>query len=85
MISHGGGSLIDRIGGGVIPELTADPTSPNPQQAWVLKQGGQAGGNGGVPIGLMLLITDAGQGGSATTYQFSYYTLEGTIKRVTLS
>lgn len=85
MISHGGGSLIDRVGGGVIPELAADPASPNPQQAWVLKTAGAAGSGGGLPYGLLLALTYPGVGGGAPTYQFSYETLEGTIKRVTIS
>lgn len=69
--------------GSSIPEVSTDPVSPNAQDAWVLKSGGTTGGGvitafiGGFP-----LLT-AGSGSS--TYQFSYYTNEGTIVRTTLS
>ena len=68
----------------VIPELTSDPVSPSPEQAWVLYT--FVGGSGsGSPIGLLLALTYAGGGGGTATYQFSYQTIEGPIKRVTLS
>lgn len=85
MITHGGGSLIDRVGGGVIPELTSDPASPNAQQAWVLKTGGSVGSGGGLPYGLLLALTYPGVGGGAPTYQFSYRTIENTTIRVSMS
>lgn len=69
----------------VIPELTSDPISPSPQQAWVLYTVvGGTGGNAGQPIGLLLSLTYAGSGGSSS-YKFSYQSLEGPIVRTTLS
>ena len=84
MISRGGGSLIDRANFS-IPELVADPSTPGAQSAWVLKNQGAAGGNAGFPIGLLLALTYSGSGGSATTYQLSYETLENTIIRTAMS
>ena len=63
-----------------IPELTSDPVSPIPEEAWVLHTSGPSVGS---PIGLLLALTYATP--SAGTYQFSYYTTEGTIKRVSLT
>lgn len=68
-----------------IPQLNADPSSPNPEDAWVLKTGGGSGGGtikaflgGGAPLPTV-------NGGGSPTYQFSFRTIEGTTKRVTLS
>jgi hypothetical protein len=63
-----------------IPELTSDPVSPTPEEAWVLHEAPAAIGS---PIGLLLSLTHATSIGGS--YQFSYYTTEGTIKRVTLT
>lgn len=63
-----------------IPELTADPVSPTPEEAWVLHSGSAPVGS---PIGLLLTLTYATP--TDGNYQFSYYTLEGTIKRVPLT
>ena len=69
-----------------IPEYDSDPLSPVSNQAWVLNTTtGGGGGNVGQPIGLLLALTQAGTGAPTTTYQFSYYTTEGTIVRTTLS
>ena len=84
MISRGGGSLIDRANFS-IPELTADPSSPGAQSAWVLKTPGAAGSGGGFPYGLLLALTYPGVGGAAPTYKFSYETLESTIIRTSLA
>lgn len=66
-----------------IPEVTTDPVSPTAQQAWVLHT--SSGGSGsGSALGLLLALTNAGSGGS-DTYQFSYYTTEGTTVRATLA
>jgi len=89
IISHGGGSLIDRAGGSnAIPELSSDPSSPAAQSAWVLRSGqGGAGLDGisGTPIGFLLLLTYAGVQGVAYSYQFSYRTTENTTVRAALS
>jgi hypothetical protein len=73
-------------GGGVttIPEYYTDPVSPVAEQAWVLATGSGAIADG-TPMGLLLALTYTGNGGSGFTYQFSYRTIEGTTKRVTLS
>ena len=63
-----------------IPELTSDPVAPDPEEAWVLYSGTIPAGT---PMGLLLSLTYAT---SVTgTYQFSYRTLEGTTKRVSLT
>lgn len=74
---------LDFTGSGVIPELTSDPVSPYKNQSWVLVTQTGSGGNAGIPIGMLLSLTYPGN--ASYTYQFSYYTTEGTIKRVTLS
>lgn len=70
-------------GGVTIPQLSSDPAAPSAESAWVLKTGSGAAG-GGKPIGLLISLTTTGAGGSLA-YQFSYRTLEGTTKRVTIS
>lgn len=77
--------LVNTSSGGTasIPEYSTDPGSPSAQDAWVLKTT-TGGGSAGAPLGLLLALTDAGASGSST-YQFSYYTNEGTIIRTTLS
>ncbi len=77
-------SKLIRASSGAIPELTSDPTSPTAQQAWVLRSGGGQTG-GGDPIGLLLSLTNPGSSGGGYTYQFSYYTTEGTTIRTALS
>lgn len=64
-----------------IPELTADPVSPAPESAWVLK--GSIFTPIGTPIGLLLALTYAGT--SSPTYEFSYKTIEGPIVRAELT
>lgn len=63
-----------------IPELTSDPVSPTPEEAWVLYSGTIPAGT---PMGLLLSLTYGTQ--AIGTYQFSYKTLEGPIKRVSLT
>lgn len=63
-----------------IPEFTSDPVSPTPEEAWVLHTGFAVAGS---PIGLLLSLTYSAP--TSGNYQFSYYTLEGTIKRVPLT
>lgn len=63
-----------------IPEYTEDPLPLTPEEAWVLHTQPEVVGS---PIGLLLSLTYATS--SVQKYQFSYYTLEGTIKRVTLT
>ena len=78
----GGGS---GSGSNSIQELTADPASPTAQQAWVLRSGTGGGIADGTPIGLLLALTYTNNTGSPFTYQFSYYTNEGTTIRSALS
>ena len=69
-----------------IPQLAADPSSPNAEDAWVLATIGGGSGGGAIiaPLGLGFMAIAPNTGGSST-YQFSYRTQEGTTKRVTLS
>ena len=71
---------------GRIPQRSTDPTSPQAEDAWVLKQ--QSAGTGGGIIqaflGLGFPMLSPGVG-SSTTYSFSFRTKEGTTKRATLS
>ncbi len=68
-----------------IPEYSTDPSNSRAGDAWVLRSTSGGGGAGaGQPIGLLLALTNAG-GTTSTTYQFSYYTQAGSIKRVTIS
>lgn len=71
--SGGGSSVVN------IPELSADPVTPVPQSAWVLKTTEPPGG---MPIGLLLALTYTGVG---TLYQFSYRTLENVTVRVEMA
>lgn len=64
-----------------IPELTSDPASPSPEDAWVLRSGSASGG--GSPIGLLLSLTTAGT--ASYTYELKYRTLENTTVAVTLT
>jgi hypothetical protein len=73
-----------------IPQYTSDPALPNPQDAWVLRQGSGVVVTGGGTLnfihGLALAVLSTGSGGGASyTYQFSYRTKENTTKRVTIS
>jgi len=63
-----------------IPELVEDPDPLVAEGAWVLNSQAQTVGS---PIGLLLSLTYATPSGQK--YQFSYYTLEGTIVRVQLT
>lgn len=68
-----------------IPQVDTDPASPSAEDAWVLKT--TTGGAGG---GVLQFFGGLGQpitsvGAPSTTYQFSYRTVEGTTKRVTLT
>ena len=69
-----------------IPQLSADPASPNAGDSWVLRQG--SGGSGGgklkMIVGLGFPYVSVNTGG-AFSYKFSYQTTEGTTKRSTLS
>lgn len=64
----------------IIPEYTSDPVSPTPEETWVLYSGPAIVGS---PIGLLLSLTHAQP--TVGSYLFSYYTLEGSIKRVPLT
>jgi hypothetical protein len=57
----------------IIPELEADPTTPSPQAAWVLRTGGATVGEA---IGLLLSLTYGAE--IAGSYTFKYRTKEGT-------
>jgi hypothetical protein len=83
-------SSLIRATSSVIPELTSDPSSPSPQQAWVLvTQSGHGVVGGGKLrsfLGLGFTYVSAGSGGTISySYQFSYRTNEGTTKRVMIS
>ena len=63
---------------GVIPQVSGDPSSPSPEDAWIKK----TGGGGGEAYGILLTLT---QPGSAVSYELSYRTLENTTIRVSLT
>lgn len=67
-----------------IPEYTVDPSVPA-QATWILRSGSGGAIPDGTPIGLLMALTYTSNGGTPYSYQFSYYTKEGTIKRVTIS
>jgi len=70
-----------------IPQLDADPASPNAEDAWVLRSGGAVSGGGVIKgwIGLgSTPILSPGSGG-ASTYALKYRTQEGTTVGVALS
>lgn len=70
-----------------IPQLDADPASPNAEDAWILKEGVGGGSGGGTiiaPLGLGFIALTTGGGGSLT-YKLSYRTKEDTTVRVSLS
>ena len=76
----------------IIPQYNSDPVSPNLQSAWVLKTGGGGGTvtGGGKLFGILglstyLITAGVSSGGTLATYKFSYRTLEGTTKRITIS
>lgn len=79
-------SKLIRASSNLIPEYSSDPSSPNAQQAWVLRSG--SGGTGGGKLtfvgGFGAMMTKHNTG-TTFTYQFSYMTLEGTTKRVSLT
>jgi len=68
-----------------IPQYDSDPGSPAAEDAWVLRTAGSPSSPAGEPVGLLFAITSAGSAAGADLYQFSYQTVEGTIKRITLS
>jgi hypothetical protein len=78
-------------GNGYIPELLVDPVPLVAEQSWVLKTGGGSSvSSGGALMGILGLATymvsvGTHTAGGALSYQFSYRTLEGTTKRVTIS
>lgn len=63
----------------IIPELTADPSSPVSGETWVRHM--QATDSGS-PIGLLLSLTYAGS--VAGPYELSYKALDGSVVRTTL-
>lgn len=71
---------------GNIPQLDADPASPNAEDMWVRKN--QSAGVGGgkiiAPLGLGFLALSPAVG-TSLSYDLSYQTKEGTTKRVSLS
>lgn len=71
--------LLDKVRTRDIPQYSSDPSSPKPEEAWVLRS---TGGGGGSPVGLLLAITTPGSGNS---YAFKYRTKEGTTVSVALS
>jgi hypothetical protein len=73
------GELIQRDN---IPQLSSDPASSKKESAWVRRTGGGTGL--GSPYGLLLALTQPGDGGGFT-YEFRYRTKEGTTVGVALS
>lgn len=67
-----------------IPQLDSDPVSPDQQTAWVLKTFTAGGVGAGEPYGLLLSLTQPGDG-ATTAYQFSYRTIEGATVRANLT
>lgn len=63
-----------------LPEYTSDPSSSS-GDVWVLRS--DAGGTEGIPLGMLLAITQTV--GATSSYQLSYKTSEGTTVRTTLS
>lgn len=59
-----------------IAQVTADPASPNGEDAWVLREGSGAAIPDGTPIGLMLGLTYTGNAGTSYTYTPKYKTNE---------
>jgi hypothetical protein len=74
-----GGATIASLGS-TLQEYTTDPVSPTAGQTWVLKT--PAWVAIGQPIGLLLALTYAEN--QIDTYQFSFQTLNGYTKRVTV-
>ena len=68
-----------------IPQFSTDPSSPNPEDAWVLRSGSGGAIADGTPIGLLLALTYTDNEGADFTYQFSYRTKEGTTVRAALT
>lgn len=66
-----------------IPELEADPSSPDPQTAWV-RHTRSAGLSGGSPTGLLLALA-VHQADPVELYELSYRTTEDTTRRVALA
>lgn len=62
-------------GSSLIPEVTSDPVSAVAGQTWVLKT------INATPIGLLLTLTTL----VGETYQLSYKTISGSIKRTSLT
>lgn len=69
---------------GVIPQYDTDPSAPAQETAWVLKTFSGGGAGSGEAYGLLLTLTQPGDG-ATTTYQFSYRTKEDTTVRVSLT
>lgn len=69
--------LVNRRSTGLtsIPELTADPVAPSPEDAWVLHRP-----VAGAPIGLLLALTHA-----KSRYYHSYQTNTSGVKRTELT
>lgn len=65
---------------GVIPEYTQDPSSPQPEDAWVRYTAATGGGS---PVGLLLGLTKPAAG--QDTYELRYRTLEGTTVAIPIS
>ena len=71
-------------GGGTIAELTADPGTPTTSQVWVLRTDPAEDGNIGefrIPGLLMLYAGTLAD----PTYNLSYYTEAGNIKRTSIT
>jgi hypothetical protein len=75
LIKKGSGGIV-----GFIPQLSADPASPDQQTAWVLSEPVYSDGT---PIGLLLAITQSAITGY--TYDLKYRTEQDTTISVALT
>lgn len=68
----------------VIPQLDSDPASPKQQEAWVLKTVVGGGAGAGEAYGLLLSLTQPGDGADIT-YALKYRTKDNTTVSVALT
>ena len=74
-----------QIGDCIIPQITADPASPDAESAWVLRSGSGGAIADGTPIGLLLALTYKDNAGVAYSYALKYRTKDSTTLSVALT